>query len=137
MQKKVIIDSGPLIALFNKSDQYFLKSFQFINKFDGELLSNISVMTEVIYLLDFDVNAQMSFLNWVKDGGITIVDLLHKDIERIVELFEKYKDLPIDFADASLISICERLRIYDIATFDSDFYIYRMKKKKYFNNVLL
>lgn len=135
MQKKVIIDSGPLVALFNKSDTYFVKAFEFIKKFSGELLSTLAVVTEVFYLLDFSVAAQLSFLKWIQDGGITIVDVQKEDMSRIIELVEKYKDLPVDFADATLVSICERFEIYTIATFDSDFYVYRMKNNKHFTNV--
>lgn len=137
MQKKVIIDSGPLIALFNKNDKYHNHAINFIKKFKGQFFTNLSVITEVFYLLDYSIEDQLNFIKWIKDGALTIINLIHADYDRIIELIEKFSDLPIDFADASLISISERLRIYEVATIDSDFYIYRTKNKKYFTNVFL
>ena len=137
MQKKVIIDSGPLVAIFNKDDSYHKQAIVFFKNFNGKLFTNLSVITEVFYLLDYSVRDQLNFIKWIKDGAVTIIDLIQHDYERLVELIDKYSDLPIDLADASLISISERLKIYDVATIDSEFYIYRMKNKKFFTNVFL
>jgi uncharacterized protein len=137
MQKKVIIDSGPLVALFNKDDSYHNQSIDFIKNFRGQLFTNLAVITEVFYLLDYSVRDQLNFIKWIAKGAVTIIDLIQSDYERLIELIEKYSDLPIDLADASLMTISERLKIYDVATIDSEFYIYRMKNKKFFTNVFL
>ena len=49
---------------------------------------------------------------------------------------EKYEDLPADFADASLLALCERRGIETIASFDKDFDVYRTKGRKRLRNVL-
>lgn len=51
--------------------------------------------------------------------------LQDSDFKRIAELFDKYSDLPADFADLSLVAISERLNIPQIVTLDRDFDIYR------------
>ena len=48
---------------------------------------------------------------------------------------EKYRDLPADFADASLVALCERLRITTVASVDADFTIYRMQNHQGFRNL--
>ena len=58
------------------------------------------------------------------------------DAERILEIMKKYDSLPADLADASLLAMCERRNIADIATLDTDFDIYRTKAKKPLRNVL-
>jgi uncharacterized protein len=137
MPERVIIDSGPLIALFDKDDYYHQKAIEFIKKFKGELLSNYAVITEVSHLLDFSVTVQIDFLQWIFDGGITIEHITSDDLVRIIELTEKHSDLPMDFADASLVVLCERMKIRDVASVDSDFGIYRTREKKAFKNVFL
>jgi predicted nucleic acid-binding protein len=137
MPEKVIIDSGPLIALFDKDDHFHQKAIEFIKSFNGQLFSNYAVITEVSHLLDFSVTVQIDFLQWVFDGGIKIEEITTDDLLRIIELTEKYSDLPMDFADASLVVLCERMKIRNIASVDSDFGIYRTREKKTFKNVFL
>ena len=57
------------------------------------------------------------------------------DLERIAALIGQYADLPMDFADASLVAICERLGVRSVATLDSDFHVYRLEGKDAFQNV--
>jgi predicted nucleic acid-binding protein len=137
MLEKVIIDSGPLIALFDRDDYYHQKALEFIKKFKGQLFSNYAVITEVTHLLDFNVSVQIDFLQWIFDGGIRIEEITTDDLLRIIELTEKYSDLPMDFADASLVVLSERMKIKDIASVDSDFGISRTREKKGFKNVFL
>jgi uncharacterized protein len=135
MLKRTVIDSGPLIALFDKDDKYHKNALEFIKEFKGELISNHAVITEASHLLDFSVRVQVDFLRWVLNGGITIADILAEDLLRIIELTEKYSDLPMDFADASLVVLCERMNIRDVASIDRDFGIYRTREKMAFTNV--
>lgn len=81
------------------------------------------------------VSVQIDFLQWVLRGGVTLADITTEDLLRIIELTEKYSDLTMDFADASLIVLCERMKIGYIASIDKDFGIYRTHDKKAFKNV--
>jgi predicted nucleic acid-binding protein len=135
--KRIVIDAGPLIALFDKDDDYHKKAISFIKKFRGELITNYAVITEVTHLLDFSIKAQCNFLRWIINDGLTISEIENEDLSRILELTLKYSDLPMDFADASLVVLCERLKIKEIASIDKDFGIYRTQDKKSFRNIFL
>jgi predicted nucleic acid-binding protein len=87
-------------------------------------------------MLDFNRNAQIDFLEWVNRGGVEIHPIGNTDFARIRELTKTYQDLPMDFADACLVFIAEKLKIYDIATIDRDFTIYRISGKMRFNMML-
>ena len=137
MQNTVLIDSGVLIALFDTSDNYHLQAVEFIKTNKAKLITSLAVITEVCYLLDFSIEAQLDFLRWVRQGAIDIENLIITDLDRLIDLCRKYSDLPMDFADATLVVLAERLDIKNIATVDSDFYIYRFKNKQSFNNVFL
>ncbi|NUM79233.1 PIN domain-containing protein [bacterium] len=135
--QKTLIDSGPLIALFDYNDHFheiikiFLKT-----SFEGRLIATWPVVTEVCHLLDFNINAQLNFLNWLNSGAVELATLTHDDLEAMIRLVEKYSDVPMDLADSSLMIIAEKNKISRIITFDSDYYIYRSKSKKTLRNLL-
>ena len=134
--KKILIDSGPLIALFDSSDKHHQKSVEFVKYNKFTLITTIASITETLHLLNFNRNAQIDFLEWINRGGVEICNIEHSDFLRIKELTEKYKDLPMDFADSCLVLLAEKLRITSIATIDRDFSIYRINGKKRFNTIL-
>jgi len=135
--KNIIVDAGPLIALFDKDDKYHNSVIKFLKTFDGQLITSWPAITEVTHLLSFNVNVQIDFLEWLKREAVTIVNLENIHLERIIQLSKKYSDVPMDLADSSLIVIAELTNITEIITIDSDYYIYKTKNKKSLNNILL
>ena len=85
-------------------------------------------------LLDFSPTLACDFLDWA-DAALDIDDGLSGDIRRIAQLMRKYHDLPADLADASLLALCERRSIGEIATIDRDFTIYRLANRRALTNV--
>lgn len=133
---KSIIDAGPIIALFDKSDKYNKIVIEFLKNFNGRLYSTWPVITEVSHFLKFNINVQIDFLTWIYIKAINVVDIENNDLQRIIELNKKYHEIPMDLADSSLIMISEKLNINNIITLDSDYYIYRIKDKKMLNYLL-
>ena len=131
---KSLVDSGPLAALFNKGDKFHKSAINVIKTTDVKLYTTWPVITEVAYLLGSNRLIVEDFLKWIYEGGLLIFDITHSDLNRIIELTVKYSDVPMDFADASLVAISERESLNNIFTFDNDFYIYRHKNKS-FNNI--
>ena len=134
--QKTLIDSGPIIALFDKSDSYHDIVLTFLRTCKKELITSWSVITEVSHMLDFNLQVQLDFLKWIELGGITIYDIDQVNISQIRVMMEKYIDIPMDLADASLMYIANRENIADIVSIDRDFYIYRTHKKQSLNNLL-
>lgn len=137
MQNVVLIDSGPIIALFNSKDKFHKSCIKFLKTFKGELISSWPVVSEVIYLLSYSIEAQTDFLEWIERGSIQIIDISITDIRYIKNRMRKYSDLPMDLADASLMCISEKQGIEKIISIDSDFSIYKNLKGKYLHNILL
>lgn len=133
--KSILIDAGPLIALFDKSDQYHLRALAFIKEYKGFLWTTWPVITEVSHMLDFHVSAQINFLEWIRRGGLQLVDLSESDLMRLIEFCQKFKDVPMDLADASLMVVAEQKDLNEIASIDGDFYIYRDKRNRYLRNI--
>ena len=135
MENTVLVDAGPLIALFDKDDFYHksMKKFVFTNNF--KFVTTIAVITETSHMLDFNVQTQIDFLKWISEKGIVIYEIKKKDIQRIIELSVKYSDIPMDFADATLVLAAEQPRIRKIISIDSDFEIYRLPSKERIENI--
>lgn len=135
--KRSLIDTGPLVALFDKDDEFHEAIKEFLKKYEGHLYTTWPVITEVLHMLDFSVKVQINFLEWVKRGALTIKEITVEDIPRIIELSKKYSDVPMDFADASLILVSELENIREIISIDSDFYIYRNLRNEYIKNIFV
>lgn len=129
----IVVDAGPLIALFDGSDRHHQAAVQFVRDTRQPLVTNAPVLAEVCWVLDFSVQAQLDCLRWVEQA-IRIDDGTGADLPRICAIIDKYKDLPADFADASLVALCERLNCFDVATVDADFTIYRNATRRAFRN---
>lgn len=134
--KNSLIDAGPLIALFDRSDQYHLKVIQFMKTYEGRLITTWPVLTEVSYMLDFNKETQLDFLDWISEGGIEIHELKQWQIRGIRDKMEKYSDLPADFADATFLQTAEERDLDFIITLDKDFQVYRNQKGKPLTNLL-
>jgi predicted nucleic acid-binding protein len=136
MRNTVLIDSGPIIALFDRSDKYHELVLSFLEKFEGKLVTTWAVMTEVLHMLDFNLNVQLDFLKWVELGAIEIYEIKQSDLSTIIPMMTKYTNVPMDLADSSLMFVAQKEGIRDIVSIDSDFDIYRTVKREFLNNIL-
>ena len=135
MENTVLVDAGPLIALFDKDDFYHKLIKKFVSTNNFKFITTIAVITETSHMLDFNVQTQIDFLKWINDKGINIYGIQQKDIQRIIELSVKYSDIPMDFADATLVLAAEQTGIRKIISVDSDFEIYRLPGKERIENI--
>ena len=135
MQNIALIDSGVLIALFDKDDKYHQHSIEFMKKFNGKLITTWSVMTEVSHLLDFNLKVQIAFLQWVERGALEIYTIHQDELQGMIAMIQKYTNVPMDLADSSLMFVAQKENIQNIISIDSDFDIYRTLKKGHLNNL--
>ncbi|PTD96157.1 type II toxin-antitoxin system VapC family toxin [Pseudothauera lacus] len=133
---KTIADSGPLIALFEPAERNHVRVRSFIEGYDGILLTTWPVLTEVGHMLGHSVDRQLAFLQWVERGGVEVTAPGAGAVSLIRQFSEKYRDLPMDVADGSLIVLALESGVRDILTFDRDFDVYRLPDRSRFNNIL-
>lgn len=134
--KSTLIDAGPIIALFDNSDQYHERVLTFMESFEGRLISTWPVLMEVCYMLDFNQETQLDFLDWVIMGGIDVHNLEQWQLSSIRETMNTYSDLPADLADATLLETAESRSLTSIVTLDKDFSVYKLKNGHYLKNLL-
>lgn len=122
----VLVDTGPLVALLDRSDPYHLSCQESLSSLDDSLVTVWPVVTEAMYLLRAYWQAQDALWEMIESGAVQIVSLGIDDIPRMRELMRKYRDLPMDLADAGLVRVAERERLRRIFTLDRrDFQVYR------------
>jgi predicted nucleic acid-binding protein len=86
-----------------------------------------------MYLLNFSWNAQDALWETLESGLLRVFTLDEQDSGRMREPMKKYRDPPMDFADATLVRVAERERIKRVFTVDRwDFGVYRPKHIKRF-----
>ena len=135
---QVLVDSGPLIALFDRDDRHHPASRTWFAANRRPLTCNAAVLTEVTHLLGrwCGVGHQLLMLEFVEQPGWTIAPLA-PDLARIRELIDRYRNLPADFTDASLVALAERLHCTEIITTDArDFSVYRPRHTERMTNLL-
>jgi uncharacterized protein len=133
----MLIDSGVLVAYYSARDNHHPQARKFFEQYTGRLVTTLSCITEVMWLLNADWRLQNRFLDGVARLVFECYSLLPQDFTRIADLNAQYADLPADFADLSLIAISERLNIAAILTLDSDFDVYRRYRTQPFDRVFL
>jgi len=127
---KAILDTGPWVALLDKSESMHLDCVKWFKNYSGILLSTEAVLTEVLYLLSFSTKAQIAALDFVIKSAVEIIPSNKESLLMCQNYMEKYADLPMDFADATLISLAEETGIRDVVTLDhKDFGVYRINGK--------
>ena len=133
--RRVIVDTGPLVGWFDAADPSHAAVHDFLGAFEGELLSTWPVLTEVSHLVP--EHLVTPFLRWVGAGGVTVVELPVAATIALADRMDKYADLPMDLADASLIWVAETLGVLDILTLDRrDFGVYRTERGRSLRNLL-
>ena len=135
MQDRILIDTGPVVALFHAGDNHHKRIKDFLKENKYSFITTLAVFTEASHFLDVNINALKDFYEWAMFKGIIISDVNQHDLPRIIELTSKYKDLPMDFADATLVITAEKTGIRTIISLDKDFDIYRLPGREKIRNV--
>ena len=125
---QVLVDSGPLLALFNRTDRWHVRVTEWLQTNPRiKLVTTWCVLTEVCAMLSRRVHneAALDVLRWALRGGITVDGAPQDALVSVLAISERFADLPFDLADASIAEAAERLRLRRILSVDSDFDVYR------------
>jgi hypothetical protein len=129
------VDAAPLVALFDRGERAHERTKQFFAQHKRPLVTNWLAIGEAAHLLDFNQRVQIDFVKWA-GTALVIDERTSADLDRIVEVMLKYNDLPVDLTDASLLAMCERRGIREIASLNSDFDVLRTRQGKVLKNLL-
>ena len=136
MPNATLVDAGPLIALLNPRDQDHARCVAFLQSYTGSLITTCPVITEASHMLSPSVNAQIALLKWIERGALEVRQIVVQAVQRIIVYTEKYRNRPMDLADASLVTLAIETRVTDIISIESDFDIYLLPDQRKLNNLL-
>ena len=135
----VLVDSGPLIALFNGADRWHAPVLRWLQHNPATtLVSTWCVATEVCALLARRIHndCALDFLRWVERGGLTLDRAADGSLTEVLRISERFASLPFDLADASIAEAAARLKIRHLISIDADFDVYRDRAGKPLINLL-
>lgn len=133
MTQGLLVDAGPLVAVLSRRDRHHQACLEVLKEIRRPLLSTWMPVTEAMYLLDFSIAAQGALLEMIERGTLQILELVREDLAAMHKLMRKYRDQPMDFADASLVQVADRLSLTEIFTLDRrDFDVYRLSRNRAF-----
>ena len=135
----ILVDTGPLVALFDPKDPEFGDCHTVLKSLNQPLYTTEAVLTEAFHLLDPGSRGAEGLMRFVLEGYVTVTSLEQPDTARAFELMDKYSDCPMDYADASIVAMAEKMKTLSVFTLDTgDFSTYRIKKgHRYYSPVIV
>jgi predicted nucleic acid-binding protein len=128
----ILVDAGPLVAIIHADDRHHQECKEALTKIRGSLATVWPVFVEAMYLLNFSFRAQEALWKLLESGALRLMPLDQADAARMRELMSKYRDLPMDLADAALVHVAEREGFRTVFTLDRrDFSVYRVGRERF------
>lgn len=115
-----LLDSGFLYALVDERDRYSSQALRILDEIYEEVVLPVPAVTETAYFVSKNLGAAAlaRFVGSVPNMGITLENPIRSDYLRASEILAKYNDANLDFVDACIVAIAERLNITKILTID-------------------
>jgi len=128
-----LTDAGPLIALIDAGEPDHELCRETLEKLELPLLTSWPAFTEAIYLLGQAAGwpGQDALWTMVRRGVLAIADLGLELALRSADLMGRYRDHPMDLADATLVVLAEDRDLRTIFTLDEHFRAYRLAGRRY------
>ena len=124
----LLVDTNVWLAALDGRSKGHQPCVELLEANKGHLGSPVPVISESSWLIldRLGSQAQDRFLSLIPTGDLLPIDLVADDWIRCISLCREYSDLRLDFIDASLVAIAERLGESKIATFNyRDFLVIR------------
>ena len=130
MKRRIILDTGPLVAFINRRDRFHQWARTEWDKIEPSLLTCEAVLVEACFLLQNIYNGKETVISLVNTGVIQIPFRLQEENVRLGELLTRYQSVPMSLADACLVRMAEQYEGSFVLTLDSDFRIYRKNRNE-------
>ncbi len=113
----ILVDTGAVIALLDKSEEHHEAICSYLNQ---RLLLPITLLAEIDYLVTkkFGAHITRAFFAGVERGELELIGFDALDFSRANAIMDRYPDVPLGIADASVMALAERYKIQQILTLD-------------------
>ncbi len=136
MSPKGLIDTGAILALVDRSDRWHSRCVQAFDSLRLPLATSAAVLAELFHLVGDHPREVAAAWGFLRSGAVTVLPIGDGDLGELEALMEKYRDRPMDFADATLVHLARRESLVAVLTVDNDdFETYRIEGKRRFHVV--
>ena len=125
MRSRVIVDTGPLVALLNRNDHAHVWVVQQLQDIQPPMVTCESVLAEATYLTRQTPGARVALIEMVGESFLTIGMAVADHHSALLAMVRRYADVPMSLADACLVRLAELFPQSPVLTLDSDFSVYR------------
>jgi len=125
MTAAAIVDTGPLVAFFDRAEHHHRWVVDRIEELDAPLLVCEPVLAEAMFLLARYSKAQDALLGLLHNGALSLAFHIDEHLDALRKLLQKYRDTPMSLADACIVRMAEIHDRHAVLTLDSDFLVYR------------
>jgi predicted nucleic acid-binding protein len=130
---ELILDTGALVSLLDRSQKRHEAFARLFDEWDRPVVSTEAVLTEATHLLGGLEGGRQACLDFFLSGAALLVPATNASLRRCRNLVDEYSDLPMDYADATLVVLAEELGTNLVFTTDRrDFAVYRIKGRRRF-----
>jgi len=130
-----LIDTGPILALLDRNDPWHGPCVETISRLRLPLMTSAAVLTEVFHLIPDGPRVLEEAWTLIR-SVITVASIADDDLDSVHALMGRYRDRPMDFADATLVHLAHRESLTEIFTIDhDDFETYRIDRRRRFRVV--
>lgn len=130
MTPLILADTGPLVALFNRNDAHHGWALARFQEFREPLHTSEPILTESLHLLRRVPGGIGKLLTLWERDLLLIAISAEREKPALLTLMHRYADIPVSFADASLIRLTELHPRCKVWTLDADFHIYRRNNRQ-------
>jgi predicted nucleic acid-binding protein len=130
---RALADTGALLAFLDRADDCHERCREAFAQLHLPLATSTAVLTELFHLVGDSRIETDAVWRFVRSGTLTVLPIADADLPAIEGLVRKYHDRPMDFADATLVHLAERMTLSTVLTIDhDDFETYRLGGRKRF-----
>jgi len=134
MGAELLLDTGAFVALVDRSESRHVDCVTVLENWSRPIVTTEAVLTETLYLVGPAWEAQQVCFEFFVRGAFLLIPSSQKSLQRVAALMKKYRDAPMDFADATLVALGEDLQTDQVFTLDRrGFSVYRLPGKRPFH----
>ena len=128
-----LMDTGAILALLDRSDSWHNQCVDAVSRVRLPLMTSEAVLTELFHLIGNSRVEMEAAWRLLESGALVLASIHHDELPYVHALMSKYRDRPMDFADATLVFLARRESLSTILTVDhADFGTYRIEGKRRF-----
>ena len=136
MAHELLLDTGAFVALADRSERRHADCVAVLDGWRGTIVTTEAVLTETLYLVGPRWQAQKVCLEFLLRGAFLLIPSSQASLRRVSVLMEKYHNVPMDYADATLVALGEELETDTVFTLDRrGFSTYRLNQRRAFRLV--